>query len=72
MGGVTGQLLSHLARSAFISGMDLGLLTGAAVAAAAGLLALAALPSRLTRQPADPDQTPEADRQKGTSRAIEG
>ena len=72
VGGVTGQLLSHLARSAFISGMDLGLLTGAAVAAAAGLLALAALPSRLTRQPADPDQTPETDRQKGTSRAIEG
>jgi EmrB/QacA subfamily drug resistance transporter len=55
VGGVTGDLLSHLARSAFISGMDLGLITGAAVAATAGLLALAALPSRLSRPPADAD-----------------
>jgi EmrB/QacA subfamily drug resistance transporter len=51
-GGVIGAQLSHLARSAFISGMDLGLITGAAVAAAAALLALAALPSRLPRPPA--------------------
>ena len=55
VGGVTGDLLSHLARSAFISGMDLGLITGAAVAATAGLLALAALPSRLPSHPADAD-----------------
>jgi hypothetical protein len=36
----------HLPRSAFISGMDLGLTVGAAVALAGCLLALAALPSR--------------------------
>jgi hypothetical protein len=52
VGGVTGDQLSHLARPGFISSMDLGLITGAAVAAAAGLLALAALPSRLSRPPA--------------------
>jgi hypothetical protein len=52
-GGAAGGLLSHLARSAFISGMDLGLITGAAVAAAAALLALAALPPRPPRPPAE-------------------
>jgi EmrB/QacA subfamily drug resistance transporter len=57
VGGVTGGLLSHLARSAFISGMDLGMITGSAVAAAAGLLALAALPSRPPRPPAQADPT---------------
>jgi hypothetical protein len=46
VGGATGVLLSHLARAAFISGMDLGLVTGAAVAAAAAVLALAVLPAR--------------------------
>jgi EmrB/QacA subfamily drug resistance transporter len=46
IGGVFGAALAHLARSAFISGMDLGLTVGAVVAAAGCLLALAALPSR--------------------------
>ena len=46
IGGATGALLAHYARSAFISGMDLGLLVGAAVALAAALVALLALPSR--------------------------
>jgi anaerobic C4-dicarboxylate transporter len=41
-----GIQLSHLARWAFMSGMDLGLLIGACVAAAAAVLALAVLPSR--------------------------
>jgi EmrB/QacA subfamily drug resistance transporter len=45
-GGVLGAGLAHLARSAFISGMDLGLATGASVAAAGCLIALIALPSR--------------------------
>ncbi len=44
--GATGQLLAHLARTAFVSGMDLGLLTGAGVAIAGCLLALAWLPGR--------------------------
>ena len=45
LGGPAGAALAHLARSAFVSGMDLGLLTGAAVALGGCLLALAALPS---------------------------
>jgi hypothetical protein len=49
IGGVLGAALGHLARSAFISGMDLGLATGACVAVAGCLIALIALPSR------DPD-----------------
>jgi len=46
LGGATGALLSNLARSAFISGMDLGLSVAAAVAVAGAALALFALPSR--------------------------
>ncbi|HXZ99008.1 MAG TPA: MFS transporter [Candidatus Binatia bacterium] len=41
-----GQVLAAMARSAFVSGMDLALFTGAMVALAAGILALAALPAR--------------------------
>ncbi len=46
LGSITGQLLAVLARSAFISGMDLGLEVSAAVALAAAVLALVALPAR--------------------------
>jgi hypothetical protein len=46
VGGVLGTELAHLARSAFVSGMDIGLATGACVAAAGCLIALLALPSR--------------------------
>jgi hypothetical protein len=46
LGGFLGPALAHLARTAFMSGMDLGLRTGAAVAGAGGLLALAVMPSR--------------------------
>ena len=46
VGGVLGAELAQLARSAFISGMDLGLATGACVAAAGCVIALIALPSR--------------------------
>jgi len=45
-GGVLGAELAQLARSAFVSGMDLGLAAGACVAAAGCLLALIVLPSR--------------------------
>jgi EmrB/QacA subfamily drug resistance transporter len=45
-GGAIGAALAHLARLAFMSGMDLGLTVGAAVAAAGGLLALVIMPSR--------------------------
>lgn len=46
VGGRTGQLLDDVARSAFVSGMDLGLVVGSVIAAAGCLLALAALPAR--------------------------
>jgi len=46
VGGILGVALAHLARSAFASGMDLGLTTGAYVAAVGCLVALLALPSR--------------------------
>ncbi len=45
-GGIVGLLLAQFARTAFISGMDLGLRTGAVAALAGGLIALVALPSR--------------------------
>ncbi len=46
IGGLTGQALAQFARSAFISGMDLGLLTAGIVALAGALFALLVLPSR--------------------------
>jgi EmrB/QacA subfamily drug resistance transporter len=46
LGGVLGAELAHLARSAFVSGMGLGLATGACVAAVGCVIALLALPSR--------------------------
>ena len=45
-GGAAGQLLTHLAKTAFVNGMDLGLLTGAVVAVAGCLLVLTYLPAR--------------------------
>ncbi len=63
VGGVLGMGLGHLARSAFISGMDLGLATGACVAAAGCLIALLALPSRTAaadRPEADDDDDDDA------------
>ncbi|MER7181365.1 hypothetical protein ABT404_18105 [Streptomyces hyaluromycini] len=42
MGGTTGRMLSEPARSAFVSGMGLGLSVGAAVAAGGAVLAFAA------------------------------
>jgi len=48
-GGTTGPPLIHLAKTAFISGMDLGLLTGAVVAVVGCLVALICLPARSGR-----------------------
>jgi len=56
LGGVLGLALAHLARSAFISGMGLGMTVGACVALGGALLALLALPSR----PAVPAEDAEA------------
>ena len=46
VGGTAGRLLAHAAQTSFISGMDLGLMTGAAVGLAGCLVALVAMPSR--------------------------
>jgi hypothetical protein len=46
VGGATGHLLAHVARSAFISGADLGLLIEAAVVLVGCVLALLTLPAR--------------------------
>ena len=51
-GGNAGALLTHLARTAFVNGMDLGLLTGSVVAIAGCLLVLAWLPARPGAAPA--------------------
>ena len=55
VGGATGHLLAHVARSAFISGADLGLLIAAAVVLAGCVLALLTLPAR-PRAAADRNQ----------------
>jgi EmrB/QacA subfamily drug resistance transporter len=45
LGGATGDALAHMARSAFVSGMDLGMATGAVVAGCGALLVLLAFPA---------------------------
>jgi EmrB/QacA subfamily drug resistance transporter len=55
LGGQTGAALAGLARASFISGMDLGLATGAAVALAAALLALITMPGRSASRSRPPD-----------------
>ncbi len=48
VGGLTGAMLATAARSAFISGLDLGLQAAAGVALAGALMALVVLPIRAT------------------------
>ncbi len=56
VGGATGAALDEAARSAFLSGMDTGLLVGSLVVAAAALVVLVVLPNRPNRpDPATPD-----------------
>jgi EmrB/QacA subfamily drug resistance transporter len=57
IGGDPGAELAHLARTSFISGADLGLRTGAALALAGCLLALAALPARILGRAERPDRS---------------
>jgi amino acid transporter len=45
--GLTGKLLAHAARVAFMSGMQVSLAAGAIVGLAGALIALVYLPSRL-------------------------
>jgi EmrB/QacA subfamily drug resistance transporter len=50
MGGALSHEVEHSARSAFVSGMDLGMLTGATLAITGGLLALVFIPGWPTRR----------------------
>jgi hypothetical protein len=56
LSGTLGPLLAHVARSAFVSGADLGLRTTAGVTLVGSLIALTALPARAHRHhdPAPP------------------
>src|SRR6266702_4073987 len=46
LGGTLGGLLGHTARTAFLSGMDVGLRTGAAVALTGAVIAIIGVPGR--------------------------
>ena len=49
--GKTGMALAEAARRGFVSGMDLGLIVATIVVAVAGVVVLAALPSRASQDP---------------------
>jgi EmrB/QacA subfamily drug resistance transporter len=49
--GKTGMALAEAARRGFVSGMDLGLVVATVVVAVAGVVVLAALPSRASQEP---------------------
>jgi len=54
-GGATGALLAHGARAAFMSGNEVSLGVGAAVALAGVLVVLLVLPSRMAGNSPDPE-----------------
>ena len=53
-GGAAGALLAYTARAAFMSGTEIALGVGAAVALGGGVLVIACLPSRISRDLPDP------------------
>ena len=55
-GGATDALLAHAARAAFMSGNEIALAVGAAVALGGVVLVLARLPSRVSRDSPDPQR----------------
>jgi hypothetical protein len=55
-GGATGALLAHAARAAFMSGNEMALAVGAAVALGGVVLVLARLPLRVSRDSPDPQR----------------
>ena len=67
--GATGQLLGHLVRSAFASGLDLGMLAASGVAIAGFLIALIWLPRTSPTGTDVPAAAPDAG-QRGLSRAL--
>ena len=54
-GGATGALLERTARAAFMSGLEVSMFVGGAVALGGAFIVLARLPSRASRQPPDRD-----------------
>ena len=77
-GGAAGALLAHTARAAFMSGNEIALAVGAAVALAGVVLALARLPSQVSRDyrilsvPAPEKQAPSAAGPKASARNVDG
>ncbi len=57
-GGVTGALLAHAARGAFMSGSEMAMGVGAGVALGGAVLVLACLPSRTSQPAPDPGSEP--------------
>jgi len=55
VGGTTGAELAHAARSAFMGSNAVAMAGGGAVAICGGVVVLAALPSRASDHPADPE-----------------
>ena len=53
-GGATGTLLERTARAAFMSGLEVSMFVGGAVALGGAFIVLTRLPSRTSRQPPDP------------------
>ena len=77
-GGVAGALLAHTARAAFMSGTEIALAVGAAVALGGAVLVIARLPSRATRDlpdtsvPMPAKQTPSTAKLKASARNVDG
>ncbi|HVB42063.1 MAG TPA: MFS transporter [Streptosporangiaceae bacterium] len=65
-----GTALATAARQAFVSGMDLGLLVAAVVAAVAGLVVLAVLPNRARPRELPPVPAPDQRRTHGRSHSA--
>ena len=77
-GGAAGALLAHTARAAFMSGTQMALAVGSAVALAGAVLVIARLPSRVPRDLPDPSvpvpakQTPSTAQLKASAGNVDG
>ena len=77
-GGAAGALLAYTARAAFMSGTEIALGVGAAVALGGAVLVIARLPSRIPRDLPDPSvpvpakQTPSTAPLKASPRNVDG
>ena len=77
-GGAAGALLAHTARAAFMSGTEMALAAGAAVALGGAVLVIARLPSRVPRDLPDPSvpvpakQTPSTAKLTASAGNVDG